>query len=431
MEQLSRILNKRTCYTNSNCLLVILIIIAIFTQPSLSFAQSSDPNPFTVVIDAGHGGKDPGAVGKKSYEKNIALSIALKLGYYIESLMPDVRVIYTRKTDVFIDLDVRAGIANKSNADLFMSIHVDGVGTPNASGTSTYVMGITKNPTNLALAKKENKVVEYEKDYTRKYQGFDPNNPTDEIKFNLVQRADQKQSLTIASEVQSQFRSRAKRRDRGVHPAPFLVLWQTTMPSVLVETGFITNPKEEEFLNTVYGQDLLASAIFRAFKNYKNEIEASTASNYIQEPDEFSLNVSSSRKVDKADPPKTTDSSKKDNSVKKDNTPVKANTPVKENSSVKAKTTKSKTELEFRVQILASQKQIPQNSSAFKGYTKIKEIREGIYYKYLTAAKPNYAASSLVRKQLLKSFPGAFIVAFMNGEKIPLGEAIKEDNKIH
>lgn len=438
MEQLCRSLNKRTCFASSNCLLVILIIVAFFFHPSQSSAQSSDNNPFTIVIDAGHGGKDPGAVGKKSYEKNIALSIALKLGYYIESLMPDVKVIYTRKTDVFIDLDVRAGVANKANADLFMSIHVDGVGTPNASGTSTYVMGITKNPTNLALAKKENKVVEFEKDYTKKYQGFDPNNPIDEIKFNLVQRADRNMSLDLASEVQDQFRSRAKRRDRGVHPAPFLVLWQTTMPSVLVETGFITNPKEEEFLNTVYGQDLLASAIFRAFKNYKIAAEASTASNYTPVTDEFSLNTSSSRKAE-ADITKpaekkkeTLKPSKEIPKKEKKSVPLKtkeAETTKKDNPQIKA--TQSKTDLEFRVQVMASQKRIPLNSKAFKGYKTFEEVREGIYFKYLSVARPSYAESSVLRKQLLKSFPGAFIVAFRNGKKIPLSEAIKEEKKIH
>jgi len=421
-----------------------LIIVAFLIQASFSFAQSSDTNPFTVVIDAGHGGKDPGAVGKKSYEKNIALSIAMKLGYYIESLMPDVRVIYTRKSDIFIDLDVRADIANKANADLFMSIHVDGVGTPNASGTSTYVMGITKNKTNLALAKKENKVIELEKGYSEKYKGFDPNNPIDEIKFSAVQGAYIKQNLKMASKVQDQFRSRANRRDRGVHPAPFLVLWQTTMPSVLVETGFITNPKEEEFLNTAYGQDILASAIFRAFKDYKIETEASTTSNYDNVSDDFSLKVSSSRKAE---------TEKKDTPpVKKDTPPVKITKPIAEKTQTKssintrttAKTgtktntktkarTKAKTNsgLEFRVQVLASQNQIPLNSKAFKGYKTFEETREGIYYKYLSAAKSSYYESSLVRKQLQKSFPGAFIVAFKNGKKIPLGEAIKEDKKIH
>jgi len=390
MEQLCRILNKRTCSAGSNCLLTVLIFLTFWAHFSLSFSQSSGSNPFTLVIDAGHGGKDPGAVGKKSYEKNIALAIAIKLGSYIESRMPDVKVIYTRKTDVFIDLDVRAGIANNANADLFLSIHVDGIGTPNAYGTSTYVMGITKNKTNLALAKKENKVIELEKDYTEKYQGFDPNNPTDEIMYSAVQGAYIKQSLKMASRVQDQFRTRAKRRDRGVHPAPFLVLWKTTMPSVLIENGYITNPREEDFLNTVYGQDIMASAIYRAFIEFKTDTEARTASNYTYVSDETGNN---------------------------DDTSIIA--PM------------SKPELEFRVQILASRNRIPANSKVFKGYRTFEETRDGIYYKYTSAPKLSYEESSLIRKQLLKSFPGAFIVAFKNGKKIPLQEAIEEEKKIH
>lgn len=438
MEQLCRSLNKRTCFTSSNCLLVILIIVAFFFHPSLSSAQSSDNNPFTIVIDAGHGGKDPGAVGKKSYEKNIALSIALKLGYYIESLMPDVRVLYTRKTDVFIDLDVRADIANKANADLFLSIHVDGFASQNPYGTSTFVMGITKNKINLELAKKENKVIEFEEGYIQKYQGYDPNDPTSLIQFTLQQSLYEKQSLEMAAMVQDQFRSRAKRRDRGVHPAPLLVLWQTTVPSVLIETGFITNPREEEFLNTVYGQDLLASAIFRAFKDYKTESEARTASNDILVSDEFSLNTSSSRKAEAdvlkpAEKKKETENTSKEIPKKeKKSVPLKtkeAETTKKDNPPIK--TTQSKAGLEFRVQVMASQNRIPLNSKAFKGYTTFEEFREGIYFKYLSVARSSYAGSSVVRKQLLKSFPGAFIVAFRNGKKIPLSEAIKEDKKIH
>ncbi|MEA1878008.1 MAG: N-acetylmuramoyl-L-alanine amidase [Bacteroidota bacterium] len=438
MEQLCRSLNKRTCFTSGNCLLVILIIVAFFFYPSQSSAQSSDNNPFTIVIDAGHGGKDPGAVGKKSYEKNIALSIALKLGYYIESLMPDVRVMYTRKTDVFIDLDVRADIANKANADLFLSIHVDGFASQHPYGTSTYVMGITKNKINLELAQKENKVIEFEEGYIQKYQGYDPNDPASLIQFTLQQSLYEKQSLEMAAMVQDQFRSRAKRRDRGVHPAPLLVLWQTTVPSVLIETGFITNPREEEFLNTVYGQDLLASAIFRAFKDYKIEYEARTASNDISGPDEFSLNTSSSRKTEAAalkaaeKKRETLKPSKEIPKKEKESVPLKTKeeeTTIKDNPPVKA--TQSKNGLEFRVQVMASQNRIPINSKAFKGYTTFEEIREGIYFKYISIAKSSYSESSVVRKQLLKSFPGAFIVAFRNGKKIPLREAIKEDKKIH
>lgn len=415
MEQLSRFLNSRTRMAGWNCVRLLVIFLLVNLGMSRALSQTSGSPSFTVVLDAGHGGKDPGAVGKKSYEKNLALAIVKKLGSYIEDQMPDVKVIYTRKTDVFIDLDVRASIANKANADLFLSVHVDGIGTPNAYGTSTYVMGVTKNETNLALAKKENKVIEFEKDYSEKYSGFDTDSPLNEIILRAVQKAYENQSLDMASRVQDQFRTRANRKDRGVHPAPFLVLWQTTMPSVLIETGFITNPKEEEFLNSSYGQDLMASAIFRAFKEYKEGTIARTIS-------EGSLLADDqpSVKTPAVSSP-TQDSSTKEAILSKET--------VNDTKYVAPKTKTST--LVFKVQVLASGTPIPASSKVFKGHTGFQEIKEGGFYKYVTPGKSSYSEALAERKNLLNSFPGAFIIALKDGIKIPLPQAIEEDKKNH
>ncbi len=227
----------------------------------------------TVVIDAGHGGKDPGALGRHAREKDITLAIALKVGYYIKRCCPDVKVIYTRKTDVFVPLYKRAEIANKNNANLFISIHVNSSTNHKVQGASTYVMGLHKDEENLKVAMLENKAILYEKNYQTTYQNFDINSPQAYIIFSLYQNAYLDLSLEFASLVQDQFRLRARRIDRGVHQAGFLVLWRTTMPSVLVEVGYISNPAEERYLMSRYGQDIIASAIYRAFKQYKAKVE--------------------------------------------------------------------------------------------------------------------------------------------------------------
>ena len=226
-----------------------------------------------MVIDPGHGGKDPGALGKHVKEKDVVLAVGLKLGKYIEENFKDVQVIYTRKTDVFIPLHERADIANKNKADLFISIHANSLPGSSATGTETFVMGEYKNSSNLEVAKKENAVITLEDDYSTRYEGFDPNSNDSYIIFSLLQKTYLYQSLEFAGFVQDQFRERVQRIDRGVKMAGFIVLWKTTMPSVLVETGFLTSSKEESFLGSDQGQDYIASAIFRAFKAYKQKIE--------------------------------------------------------------------------------------------------------------------------------------------------------------
>ncbi|MDH3709298.1 MAG: N-acetylmuramoyl-L-alanine amidase [Cyclobacteriaceae bacterium] len=229
-----------------------------------------------VVIDAGHGGHDPGTSGKYSREKNIALKIALELGDIIKERLPDVEVIYTRKSDKFIELDDRAEIANKNDADIFISIHCNASAvTKSVYGTETYVMGTHKTKSNLEVAKRENSVILLEEDYQERYEGFDPKSPESHILFELYQNAHVENSLKLAASIEHQFKNRAGRRSRGVKQAGFWVLWRTTMPSVLVETGYLTNPKEEKDLNDELKQSYIASAIFRAIRDYKEEMESS------------------------------------------------------------------------------------------------------------------------------------------------------------
>ena len=227
-----------------------------------------------IVIDAGHGGKDPGTIGKVSREKDVALAIALKVGGYISELLPDVEVIYTRKTDVFIELKERANIANRNRADLFVSIHCNAIGSTRAYGTETYVMGNKNFNGNFEIVKRENAVILLEDDYQQNYEGFDPKSPESYMMFNLMQKAYFANSLSLAGKIENDLSTRVNRHSRGVKQAPFYVLWTTSMPSVLIETGFLSNPAEEKYLNSKSGQTYVASGIFRAIKAYKEELEA-------------------------------------------------------------------------------------------------------------------------------------------------------------
>src|SRR6478735_8160694 len=219
----------------------------------------------TIVIDAGHGGKDPGCLGNNAREKDIALDIALKLGELIQHNIPDVKVVYTRKDDNFIELHERAGIANRHNADLFISIHVNS-GPVGQYGTETYCMGLHKTESNLAVAQRENSSILMEKDKDTHYDGFDPTSPQSYIMFSLYQSATLNNSMALASKVESEFQTTLNRKSRGVKQAGFLVLWKTTMPSILIETGFLTNREEEKYLNSEKGQDEIAASVLQAIR---------------------------------------------------------------------------------------------------------------------------------------------------------------------
>ena len=253
-------------------LLIFFVVLGAFTT-----IEHKDLKVDVVVIDAGHGGKDNGTSGSFSKEKDVALKIALELGKTIEKYMKDVKVIYTRDDDTFIGLKERANIANKNDADLFISVHCNAVekNKNKSYGTETWVMGLHKTEANLEIAKRENSVILLEEDNEEKYEGFDPNDVESYILFSLVQNAYLDNSLNLAEKIEEQFEERVGRYSRGVKQAGFQVLYQTSLPSVLVEVGFLTNSSEEKYLNSALGQTYLASGIFRAFRDYKNEIESS------------------------------------------------------------------------------------------------------------------------------------------------------------
>ncbi|MCF0195800.1 MAG: N-acetylmuramoyl-L-alanine amidase [Bacteroidaceae bacterium] len=224
---------------------------------------------YTLIIDAGHGGRDAGAVGRSSKEKDINLKVALAFGKLIEGNCPGVKVIYTRQTDVFVELDERAHIANKNKADLFVSIHTNS--TPSKigpRGAETYTLGMHRATENLAVAKRENSVITLEKDYEQRYEGFDPKSSESYIIFEFMQDKNMENSVSLAKHIQKQFRTHAKRQDRGVHQAGFLVLRATSMPSVLVELGYINNPQEETYLTTKQGVQEMAQSLYKAFNTY-------------------------------------------------------------------------------------------------------------------------------------------------------------------
>ncbi len=353
--------------------LLIIMHVAFFMISLKTIAQSglNDYKIKKVVIDAGHGGKDSGARGRTSMEKDIVLGIALKLGAYIENNIKDVEVIYTRKTDTFIELYQRGDIANKAKADLFISIHANSFPqNSRVSGTETYVMGLHTDERNFEVAKKENSVITFEEDYSSHYEGFDPNSAESYIIFSLMQDAFLEQSADFASIVQKQFRIRAKRKDRGVRQAGFVVLWRTTMPSVLIETGYISNPTEEVYLKSKTGQDYLASAIYRAFKEYKTQIEnKSHFTHTTTKPGTF-----------------------------------------------------------FKIQIASSKLRIPLDSPAFKDYKDVVELKSKGRYKYAVGNMVSYDDILEFNRNVRKDFEDAFIIAVKDGEIIPISEALKNIN---
>lgn len=365
---------------------------------------ASDKN-FTVVIDAGHGGHDPGAIGKQGREKNINLNVALKLGKLIEQNCSDTRVVYTRKKDVFVPLHSRADIANNAKADLFISIHTNSVASRNSSvrGTETYTLGLHRTQDNLEVAKKENSVILIEDDYKQRYAGFNPNSSESYIIFEFMQDKNMSQSVSFARLIQKQFRNNARRVDKGVHQAGFLVLRETTMPSVLVELGYITNRNEEAYLLSESGSSALARSIYLAFMNYRQQRQGKTQ---VVQAD--------------ADPkPATGTKEKQAPSPTRDDTPGKVDTPADNGG-----------QPVFKIQILTSDRKLPSGSKLFKGLSPVDCYKENGIYKYTYGNSTDYnQVLRLKRNKVDAKFKDAFIIAFKNGEKTNVNEAIKEFKK--
>ncbi len=353
--------------------------------------SSSGPVLKTVVIDPGHGGRDPGAVSGKAREKDIVLDIAMKLGNHIKNNYPDVKIIYTRDRDVFVPLFQRAAVANKNKADLFISIHVNSVERGTVQGTETYILGQHRSKDNLEVAKKENSVILLEEDYQTTYEGFDPNSPESYIMFELVQDEYIEQSAMFASLVQEQFRVNAKRIDRSVKQAGFLVLRQTAMPGILIEAGFINHPSESEYLMSNAGKERLASSIFDAFSNYKSKIEARSSFNLTAE----------------VFPQQNNDS---------------ATENLQQNNSVG----NYKKEIFFSVQIASLSSRVETNSRNFKGENSVFMIESKKSYKYYCGEFKTVNEAQKEQKRLGTKFKGAFVVAFENNMQIPVEDALKK-----
>lgn len=405
--------------------LYTVLCLWLLTSPLL--VHSAWGKDFVVVIDAGHGGHDPGAVGSFSKEKDINLTVALKFGNMVKKECDDVKVVYTRSKDVFIPLDRRAQIANDAKADLFISIHTNALANNRtAQGASTWTLGLAKSNANLEVAKRENSVILYESDYKTRYAGFNPNSAESYIIFEFMQDKYMEQSVHLADLVQKQFRSHCNRADRGVHQAGFLVLKASAMPSILVELGFISTPDEERYLNTETGTTTLARGIYRAFLSYKREqeIRLTGASRTIIPKDEPTGTPEPVIvKVEKDSDQTDSSRSSKENIV---TVQVKTKQPQRP---IVVESATNDEEITFKVQILTSSRPLAKNDKQFQGLKDVDYYKENGLYKYTYGASADYNKVANMRRSINEQFKDAFIIAFKNGEKINVNEAINEFKK--
>lgn len=358
-----------------NPLFLVSVIIVLTCSSFLSLPKGGTIKKFVVVLDAGHGGKDPGNLGNGYKEKDIALKIVLAVGKELEK-NPDIKVIYTRKKDEFIDLFVRGKIANKAKADLFVSVHCDSHHTQ-AYGAGTFVLGTHRNKTNFEVAKKENSVIFLEEDYEKNYAGFDPNSPESVMSILLSQEEYLDQSIKLAGLIQSNFANKLKRKNRKVKQAGFIVLHQTVMPSVLVELGFLTNKNEGAYLNSRKGQLEMSAAIKNSIIEYKTSLDKNVSS-YSAIASEVEVGA------DELSP------------------------------------------IVFKVQIAASSKSLETKPYNFKGLEYVTKLKEGSLYKYFYGNSSNYeTAKTLEQQAKTKGYQSCFIVAFKEGKKIALSVALK------
>jgi N-acetylmuramoyl-L-alanine amidase len=411
---------------------------------------------FTLVIDAGHGGHDAGAVGKITKEKIINLNVALAFGKLVEQNCPDVKVVYTRKTDVFIPLHTRADVANKNKADLFISIHTNALPKGHISrGLETYTLGMHRAADNLAVAKRENEVILYEKDYKQRYQGFDPNSSESYIMFEFMQDHNMAQSVELAKFVQRRTCAAANRQNKGVKQAGFLVLRETSMPSCLIELGFISTPDEERFLSSSIGVSQLGYGIYQAFVDYKRKYDTQVSVPYKAEPqpkEDVQIPAVVPEPVKQEVKQETKKESRKERKRRMEEEAKKAaeeeaKKAAEEEARKKAEETVDTVAVEkpavveqpvaapapsapvFKVQILASGSKLAPSSPQFKGVTGVDSYQEGGMYKFTVGASTNYNEIYQLRKSLLEKFPQAFIIAFKDGQKTDVRQAIEEFKK--
>jgi N-acetylmuramoyl-L-alanine amidase len=436
-----------------------LIFIIAIGWALVSHAASKT---FTLVIDAGHGGHDAGAVGAITREKAINLNVALAFGRLVEQNCPDVKVIYTRKTDVFVPLHTRADIANRNKADLFISIHTNALPKGHISrGMETYTLGMHRAADNLAVAKRENEVILYEKDYKQRYQGFDPNSSESYIMFKFIQDKNMAQSVELAKFIQRRTCAQAGRINKGVKQAGFLVLRETSMPSCLVELGFISTSDEERFLHSQNGVSQMGQGIYQAFLDYKRKYAPTTTTPYRVETKQ-EVNIPSvvpqqevvkeskreRRRREKAEQAAREAADKAEQEARE--AAAKAEQEAREaaaKAEQEAREAAAKAEQEsreasspslqggteggspspvFKVQILAASTQLKPSSPHLKGETQVEYFQEGGMYKYTVGSSTDYNAINQLRKQLAAKFPQAFVVAFKNGQKTDVRAAIQE-----
>ncbi|MBS4060769.1 MAG: N-acetylmuramoyl-L-alanine amidase [Bacteroidetes bacterium] len=400
-------------------------MLSLFVVLLLVFGFNSNVNAQkgskirTVVIDAGHGGRDPGALGKKSKEKDIVLDVALKTGSYIKQNLPDVKVIYTRSRDEFVEVHRRATIANENNADVFISIHCNAVKDTRVYGAETFVMGEHRTQANLEVAKLENAAILLEDNNSEEYGGFDPNSTAAYIALSLYQSQNKTQSIQLAQKVQEQFTKRVGRKDRSVQQAGFWVLYRTAMPSILVELGFITNPTEEAFLMSEEGKVYMASAIYRAFREYKIQYERENAVPPKLTPEWEEVLTQKPQEVQEVSKPSAT--------------PNQATT-ANNNS---GQTVESKTpqpganEVIYKVQFATFPREIPLSDNRFS-----KVIQAGVYFhdglhKYTSGNFTSFNDATAHQSRMRKNgYSDAFVVAFYNGQRIRIDEAANLKNDI-
>lgn len=384
------------------CKKSFLHIVLLLCTMCFGISYMAEAQNFVLVIDAGHGGHDPGAIGKKAKEKDINLNVALKLGKMVQENCPDVKVIYTRSKDVFISLNRRAEIANNAKADLFISIHTNSVaGNNKAMGASTWTLGLAKSDANLDVAKRENSVILYEDDYKTSYAGFDPNSSESYIIFEFMQDNYMSQSVHLASLVQNEFKTTSKRRDHGVHQAGFLVLKASAMPSILVELGFISTPAEEQFLASESGATTMAKGIFRAFQTYKKEQETKQGGATAQPTENILLTT------------------KKNNSSKEDK-------KVAQSASKEVGKTNDASKPVFKIQFLTAGRKLASNDRRLSGLADVDYYVENGTYKYTCGASTDYNKVRTSLKEVTKRYKDAFIIAFREEKKINVNDAIKE-----
>ena len=418
----------------------ISLILAVLCMLALSSLAAN--SRFTLVIDAGHGGHDAGALGAISKEKNINLAVALRFGKYVEQNMPDVRVVYTRKTDVFIPLHERANIANRANADLFISVHTNALPAGKiARGFETYTLGMHRAKDNLDVAMRENSVISMEKGYQQTYQGFDPKSSESYIIFEFIQGKNMERSVELARMIQRSVCEGANRPDKGVHQAGFLVLRETSMPSCLIELGFITTPDEENLLNNDGRVDDIAKGIYEAFAKYKNKYDKRVSVPYRASekevtsvpkivPDTYrqterrSVSSDTTARTCKPQVQKTTAR----NVVRNTEANKVGTNKVEAKPATKpvTKPTEVKGAPVFKLQIFVSSRTLRKGDAHFKGETDYDSYQEGGMVKYTMGASTNYNEIYRLRKSLLEKFPEAFIIAFKNGRKYDVNQAIRE-----